>query len=58
MRIQIKEKVERGDVMAAIEMCNDLNPEVCELFYYNPFPEDYTIHAPLSHPSVGAMRTT
>jgi LisH len=29
MRILIKEKVESGDVMAAIEMCNDLNPEVC-----------------------------
>jgi len=27
-RIQIKEKVESGDVMGAIEMCNDLNPEV------------------------------
>jgi hypothetical protein len=39
MRILIKEKVESGDVMAAIEMCNDLNPEVCFFFCsLSPFP--------------------
>jgi len=27
-RIRIKEKVESGNMMGAIEMCNDLNPEV------------------------------
>ncbi|KIM22381.1 hypothetical protein M408DRAFT_332948 [Serendipita vermifera MAFF 305830] len=30
MRIQIKEKVESGDVMGAIEMCNDLDPEILD----------------------------
>jgi hypothetical protein len=49
-RVQIRESIHRGDLQAAIELINDLNPEVSQLSCL-PAPSTFMIrfrfHAPL-----------
>jgi hypothetical protein len=47
-RVQIRDSIHRGDLQAAIELINELNPEVSSLRLLSPLYYDYIcFHAPL-----------
>lgn len=39
-RVQIRDSIHRGDLQEAIELINELNPEVCSIIAFPPLPSD------------------
>jgi hypothetical protein len=37
-RVEIRTAIHSGNIQAAIEKINDLNPQVCRFFFLNPLP--------------------